>query len=182
MSGHNKWSQIKHKKAASDGKKSQLFSRLVKEISVQARLANGNENAAGLRAAIEKARAANMPSDNISRAIKKAAETKENLERIVYEAYGPGSVAMVIEALTESRNRASAEVKHILSLHGASLGAPGSVTWAFSKHPDGSWSAIDHTALSDEDATKLDALLEDLDACEDIQSVVTNSRPSENTL
>src|SRR3989344_7131127 len=134
MAGHSKWVQIKRKKAVTDAKRGKLFSKLVRFISMEAKRAKGDLNSPVLRAAIEKARKANMPIDNINRAVKKASESGgEVMESITYEAYGPGGAGIIIEALTASRNKAAQEIKHILSKNGAALGAIGSVVWAFKK-------------------------------------------------
>ena len=133
MSGHNKWSQIKLKKGRTDAKRGQVFSKYAKLIANEARLAKGNREAPGLRAAIERARKENMPSDNIERALKRATEKGAALERVTYEAYGPGGVALMIEALTENRNKTSQEIKHILSENGGNLAGPGAAAWAFEK-------------------------------------------------
>src|SRR3990167_7769914 len=135
MSGHNKWSQIKEKKGKTDAKRSQVFSKFAKLIANEARAAKGNKNAPALRAAIERARKENMPSDNIERAIKKATEGGGALEAIRYEGYGPGGVAFVIELLTDSRNRSAGELKHVLAENGGSLASPGATAWAFAQEP-----------------------------------------------
>ncbi|MEK7175456.1 MAG: YebC/PmpR family DNA-binding transcriptional regulator, partial [Patescibacteria group bacterium] len=114
MSGHSKWSTIKHKKELTDAKKSKIFSKLVRFISVEAKLAGGKESP-GLRAAIEKAKKVNMPAENIERAIKKANESSANMENISYEAYGPGGVGIIIETLTDNKNRTAQDIKFILS-------------------------------------------------------------------
>ncbi|HSE56820.1 MAG TPA: YebC/PmpR family DNA-binding transcriptional regulator, partial [Candidatus Paceibacterota bacterium] len=137
MAGHSKWKQIKHKKAASDAKKSKVFSKLALLIGNEAKAAKGDRNAPNLRAAIEKARAENMPNENIERAISKANEQKE-LDHVTYEGYGPGGVGIVVQALTANRNKASAEIKHAFAKHDGSLGAIGSVTWGFTKEA-GTW-------------------------------------------
>lgn len=138
-------------------------------------MAKGNKDAPAVRAAVERARKENMPNDNIDRAIKKAAEGGgAALEAILYEAYGPGGVALLIETLTDSRNRTSGELKHLLSLHSGNLASPGAAVWAFSKTPEG-WSASTTAPLSDEDLAKLDALVEALEAHEDVQEVITNA-------
>src|SRR5439155_1663333 len=127
MSGHNKWSQIKHQKGKTDAKKSQVFSKFAKLITEEARKAKGNRESAGLKTAIERARAANMPSDNIDRAISKAVGAgAQALESATYEAYGPGGCALMIEALTDNKNRTAQEIKHLLSENGVSLAAMGS--------------------------------------------------------
>jgi YebC/PmpR family DNA-binding regulatory protein len=172
MAGHNKWSQIKEKKGVADAKKSALFSKLVKLIKTEARLAHGDLNSPSLRAAIEKAKEANMPKDNIDRAISSAEASAD--EKVVYEAYGPGGTAIIIEGLTDSRNRTSQEIKHLLSKNGGSLVAPGSAIWAFSKTPEGTWLPTTSVHLSNDDTEKLSNLIMQLEDHDDIQGVYTN--------
>ena len=174
MSGHNRWSQIKHKKGITDAKKSKIFSKLVRFITVEAKLAKGNADAPGLRAAVLKAREANMPQDNIDRAIKKASEPSAQMENVTYEAYGPGGVGLIIETLTDNRNRTAQEVKHILSNNEASLAGIGAVKWAFQKGPGG---LVPTTTvpLSDEDLHKLEKLVDELEEIDDVQEVYTNA-------
>ncbi len=174
MSGHNKWSKIKHKKAATDAQKSKMFSKVVKLIQVEAKLAHGNVDSPGLKAAIEKAKKVNMPSDNIDRAIKKASESSANMENMMYEGYGPGGVGVIITALTDNRNRAAGEIKHALSKNGALLGAPNSVSWNFTK-TDGEWIPNTTMDLEDDDLEKLGALVEALEELDDVQDVYTNA-------
>lgn len=177
MSGHNKWAQIKHKKAITDAKKSKIFSKLVRFISVEARLSGGKDSP-GLRAAIEKAKKVNMPAENIDRAVKKASEPTAAMENILYEAYGPGGAGILIETLTESRNRTAQEIKHILSRNGFALGGIGSVTWAFQKEisPEGLvWKPTTAVPLSDADLALLDKLVEELEEDDDVQEVFTNA-------
>jgi YebC/PmpR family DNA-binding regulatory protein len=174
MAGHSKWKQIKHKKAASDAKKSKVFTKLSQLISSEAKKSNGDTNSPGLRTAVLKARAENMPSENIERAIKKAAEQKEDFEHITYEGYGPGGVGIIIEALTTSRNRAAAEIKHIFSKHGGNLGAIGSVTWSFKKE-ESEWIPTLTIPLSDEDTEKLSILVDALEDSDEVNSVYTNA-------
>ncbi len=136
MAGHSKWSQIKHKKAALDAKRGKVFTKLIKEITVAARLGGGDP--AGnprLRTAIEAAKAANMPKNNIERAIKKGTGELEGVsyEEIIYEGYGPGGIAVLVETITDNRQRTVADVRHIFSKRGGSLGEPGSVSWIFEK-------------------------------------------------
>ena len=136
MSGHSKWASIKHKKGAADAKRGKIFSRLNKEITVAARLGGGDP--AGnprLRSAIQAAKAENMPKDNIERAIKKGTGELEgtSYEECNYEAYGPGGVAIMIDCLTDNKNRTVAEVKHLFERHGGNLGEPGCVSWIFEK-------------------------------------------------
>jgi YebC/PmpR family DNA-binding regulatory protein len=174
MSGHNKWSKIKNQKAVTDAQKSKIFTKMVRLITVEAKKAQGNVNAPGLAAAIVKAREANMPNDNIDRAVKKASSDPASMETIIYEAYGPGGCAMVIETLTDNRNKAAQEVKHILSLHGTELAGIGAATWAFEKTHEG-WIAKTTVTLGDEDGAKLGTLIEALEENEDVQAVYTNA-------
>src|SRR3989344_1241320 len=134
MSGHNKFSKIKHLKAKNDAQKSKAFSKHVRLITVEARKVGGNLSSPGLASAVEKARKDNVPNDTIDRAIKKAiTDNSAAMESIIYEAYGPGGVAILIEALTDNRNKAAQEIKHILSSNDLSLAAPGNASWAFQK-------------------------------------------------
>ena len=136
MAGHNKWKQIKEKKGKTDAKKSQVFSKYAKLIANEARSAKGNKDAPALRAAIERARKENMPNENIERAIKKATEGGgAALESVLYEGYGPGGVATLVEVLTDSRNRTSNELKFLFAEHGGNLASPGAAAWAFQKEP-----------------------------------------------
>lgn len=183
MSGHNKWSQIKTQKAKTDAYKSKIFGKFAKLISVEAKKSKGNLSDPGLKAAIEKARAANMPSDNIDRAIKKAGgDTGVAMEEIIYETYGPGGVALLIKALTDNRNKAAQLVKHILSEHGFAIASPGSAAWAFGKETNPSTSSGQATLrptttipLSEDDLALLEKLVDDLENCEEVQEVFTNA-------
>jgi len=136
MSGHSKWAQIRHKKAAMDAKRGRLFTKLIREITVAARLGGGDP--AGnprLRAAIAAAKAANMPSENIERAIKKGTGELPGVayEEASYEGYGPGGVAIMVEVLTDNKRRTVADIRHIFSRFGGSLGESGCVSWMFTK-------------------------------------------------
>jgi YebC/PmpR family DNA-binding regulatory protein len=135
VSGHSKWASIKHKKAATDARRGQLFTKLARAIAVAAREGGGDPDANfTLAAAIEKARTYSMPKDNIQRAIDRgtgAGDDAQQIERVLYEGYGPGGAAIMVEALTDNRNRTSAEVRHAFEKHGGSLGEPGSVAWQF---------------------------------------------------
>lgn len=136
MAGHSKWAQIKRKKAAQDQKRGKIFTKLIREIMIAARLGGGNpENNPRLRAAIAAAKAENMPKENIERAIKKGIGELEGsrLEEVIYEGYGPGGVAVLIEAMTDNRNRTTAEIRHIFARVGGNLGASGCVSWLFHK-------------------------------------------------
>ncbi|MCI4626658.1 MAG: YebC/PmpR family DNA-binding transcriptional regulator [Candidatus Magnetoovum sp. WYHC-5] len=136
MSGHSKWAQIKRKKASTDAKRGKVFSKIVKEISVAARMGGGDPDGnPRLRTAIEKAKEANMPVDNVKKAIQKGTgELPGSIyEEAVYEGYGPGGVAILIEALTDNKNRTVSEVRYLLSKNGGSLGEAGCVSWMFEK-------------------------------------------------
>ncbi len=136
MSGHSRWAKIKHKKLASDVKKSKGWSKFLREISLAARLGGGDPATnARLRASIDRAKGENMPGDTIQRAIKKGTGEMEGAayEELTYEAYGPGGAALVIELLTDNRNRAVAEVRHLLDRNGGKMASPGSVTYLFKR-------------------------------------------------
>ena len=136
MSGHSKWSTIKRKKGALDAKRGKIFTKLIKEITVAARMGGGDpETNPRLRTAIAAAKAENMPKDNIERAIKKGTGELEGTqyEELIYEGYGPGGVAVLVEVLTDNKNRSIAEVRHIFSKHGGNLGENGCVSWMFDK-------------------------------------------------
>ena len=136
MSGHSKWATIKHKKGAADAKRGKLFTKLIKEIAVAARIGGGDPDSnPRLRTAIADAKAVNMPADNIKRGIQRGTGELPGVqyEEIVYEGYGPSGVALIMEIATDNRNRTLAELRHILSKHGGNLGETGCVTWIFSK-------------------------------------------------
>lgn len=136
MSGHSKWASIKHKKGAADAKRGKVFTKLIKEITVAARMGGGDPDGnPRLRAAIAAAKAENMPKENITRGIKKGTGELEgtSYEEASYEGYGPGGVAVMLEVLTDNRNRTVAEVKNLFDRHGGSLGEPGCVAWMFDK-------------------------------------------------
>jgi YebC/PmpR family DNA-binding regulatory protein len=137
MSGHSKWHSIKHKKGAADAKRGKLFSKLARAITVAARDGGGDiDNNPTLATAVQKARDASMPKDKIQKAIDVgtgAGADSAAIERILFEGYGPAGVAVLVEALTDNRNRATAEIRHAFSKHGGSLGEPGSVAWIFEK-------------------------------------------------
>lgn len=137
MSGHSKWSTIKHKKGVADAKRGKLFSKLIKEITVAARVGGGDPvGNPRLRSVLDKARAANMPNDNISRAIKRGTGEIEGItyEEVKFEGYGPGGVAILTETVTDNRNRTVAELRNIFSKMGGNLGEAGCVAWMFSRH------------------------------------------------
>ncbi|MBW1784346.1 MAG: YebC/PmpR family DNA-binding transcriptional regulator [Deltaproteobacteria bacterium] len=134
MSGHSKWSSIKHKKGAADAKRGKIFTKLIKEITVAARMGGGDPDGnPRLRSAIAAAKAENMPKENIERGIKKGTGELEGVsyEEATYEGYGPGGVAVLIDCLTDNRNRTVADIKHLFERHGGNLGEPGCVSWMF---------------------------------------------------
>jgi YebC/PmpR family DNA-binding regulatory protein len=175
MSGHSKWASIKHKKKAVDAKRGQLFTKLARAIQVAAR--DGGGDPAGnpaLANAVEKAKDARMPKDNIERAIAKgtgADSDAEAIEEVVYEGYGPGGVAILVDALTDNRNRTGSEVRHAFSSSGGSLGEPGSVAWTFEKK--GSLVADGSRYSEDDLLPAIDAGAEDVALDGDVWEVVT---------
>jgi YebC/PmpR family DNA-binding regulatory protein len=176
MSGHSKWASIKHKKAIVDSRRGQQFTKLARAITVAARDGGGDPNAnATLENAIRKAKLASMPKDNIERAIAKGtgagAEGEAALETVLYEGYGPGGVAVLVEAVTDNRNRTGADVRHAFSKHGGSLGEPGSVAYLFDKMGT---ITIDATRYSDDElmVIAVEAGAEDITAEDDLWEVV----------
>lgn len=134
MSGHSKWATIKRKKAVTDAKRGKLFTQLIKEVTIAARMGGGDlKGNARLRIAVDKAKASNMPADNIKRAIQKGTGELPGVayEDVVYEGYGPGGVALIIESVTDNRNRTVSEIRHLLERHNGKLGAANSVSWMF---------------------------------------------------
>ncbi|MCC2630996.1 MAG: YebC/PmpR family DNA-binding regulatory protein [Candidatus Paceibacter sp.] len=175
MSGHNKWSKIKHQKGASDAAKSKIFSKLVRYITVEAKKAGGNLSSPGLATAIKKAKENNMPNDTIDRAVKKATtDNSAAMENITYEAYGPGGCAIVIEALTDNRNKAAQEVKFILSKNGYELAGIGAATWAFKKEGK-EWIPQTTVPVTGDDAAKLETIIGELEENDEVQDVFTNA-------
>ncbi|HSP32749.1 MAG TPA: YebC/PmpR family DNA-binding transcriptional regulator [Thermoanaerobaculia bacterium] len=136
MSGHSKWSTIKHKKGAADAKRGKVFTRIIKEMTVAARLGGGDPNSnPRLRAAIAEAKANNMPKDNVERAIKRGTGELEGVtyEEITYEGYGPGGVALIVETMTDNSHRTTPEIRHMFEKYGGNLGTPGSVKFQFER-------------------------------------------------
>ncbi|MEK7504948.1 MAG: YebC/PmpR family DNA-binding transcriptional regulator [Patescibacteria group bacterium] len=183
MAGHNKWTQIKRQKEVVDKKKSKIFSILARILTLEAKQAKGDRNALGLKKAIEKARLANVPNDNIERAIARGLGGEGGeLETVVYEAYGPGGTALLITGITDNKNRTSQEIKHLLTEHGASLAPQGSVTWAFTKTNEGlsnqpaGWQANNLLDLSEADQSKINLLHLALENHEDIEHIYDNCR------
>ena len=177
MSGHSKWSSIKHKKAATDAKKGQLFTKLARDITMAARQGDPNPDAnASLRLAVLKARAANMPSENIDRAIKKAIGGGEgvNLQEVTYEGYGPGGTAVIVQAVTDNRNRTVAEVRFAFSRGGGNLGEAGAVGWQFDTR---GLITIDATGrdLDELQMTAIEAGALDIEIGDDTMDVITEA-------
>ena len=164
MSGHSKWATIKHKKGAADAKRGKVFTRLIKEITIAAKSGGGDPDGnPRLRTAILAAKAENMPADNIKRAIQRGTGELEGLsyEEITYEGYGPGGVAIIVDVLTDNKNRAVSEIRHAFSKNGGNLGAEGAVSWMFTKK---GLIAIDKQAANEDKLTEivLEAGAEDL--------------------
>jgi YebC/PmpR family DNA-binding regulatory protein len=175
MSGHSKWHTIKHKKGALDAKRGKVFTKLIKEITVAARSGGGDEGAnARLRKAVSDAKAANMPNDTITRAIKRGTGELEGVsyEEITYEGYGPGGVAVMIDAMTDNRNRTVAEIRHIFGKNGGNMGASGSVSYLFDKK---GYIVVDKSVKSEDDLFEVvtDAGAEDLRDDEDNFEIIT---------
>ncbi|MEW5932189.1 MAG: YebC/PmpR family DNA-binding transcriptional regulator [Bacillota bacterium] len=175
MSGHSKWANIKHTKAKKDAERGNLFSKLAREIIVAARQGGGNPEAnSRLRLAIERAREANMPADNIARLIKRGTGELEGVtyEELTYEGYGPGGVAIMVEAVTDNRNRTTGELRYIFSRHGGSLGETGCVNWMFRRR---GYISLDRR-VGDEDTVlgvALEAGAEDFQSDEESYEVIT---------
>ena len=176
MSGHSKWASIKHKKAIVDTRRGQQFTKLARAITVSAREGGGDPDSnAALGNAVQKARDVSMPKENIERAIAKGTgigADADAIESIAYEAYGPGGVALYIEALTDNRNRTGAEVRHALSKHGGSLGTPGSVAYLFELR---GVAVVDGARYSEEDLlAAVDAGAQDIVVDDDVFEVIVD--------
>jgi YebC/PmpR family DNA-binding regulatory protein len=176
MSGHSKWHSIKHKKGATDAKRGKLFTKFIKEITVAARTGGGDPDAnARLRKAILDAKAGNMPNDTIDRAVRRGTGAEEGVtyDEITYEGYGPGGVAMLIEAMTDNRNRTVAEIRHIFSKNGGNLGESGSVGWLFEKK---GYIVVDKAAKPEEELfdIAIEAGADDLRDDEDNFEIITS--------
>lgn len=176
MAGHSHWKQIKHQKGTADQKRAALFSKLLRAIAAASRTESNPDFNPTLRTMVEKARAANVPGENIARAIDRGKKGEEILETLTLEAYSSEGVAILIEAVTESKNRTIMEVKAILKDHGAKWAEPGSVRWAFEPQGgEGGWRAKFPQPLSAPERAALSALIEALEAHDDVQSVATNT-------
>jgi YebC/PmpR family DNA-binding regulatory protein len=182
MSGHSKWHSIKHKKGATDAKRGKLFTKFIKEITVAARTGGGDPDAnARLRKAILDAKAGNMPNDTIDRAVRRGTGAEEgvNYEEITYEGYGPGGVALLIESVTDNRNRTVAEIRHMFSKNGGNLGEAGSVGWLFEKK---GYIVVDKAAKPEEELFEIaiDAGADDLREDGDNFEIITSPENFEN--
>jgi YebC/PmpR family DNA-binding regulatory protein len=177
MAGHSHWAGIKHKKEVADQKRGQLFSKLLNAVSIASRKDPNIQFNPALRAAIEKARENQIPQENIERAIKRASEDK-NLEELLIEAYGPEGIAILIEAITNNRNRTIAEIKKILNENGAKWAESGSVRWAFEQMTDERgllWQAKFKQEASQEAKEKIQTLIQKLEEHNDVQKVYANA-------
>jgi YebC/PmpR family DNA-binding regulatory protein len=175
MSGHNKWSKIKHKKAATDAQRSKIFSKHSSLITMESRNAGGDVNSPSLAAAIERAKKDSMPKDNIERAVAKGSGSEgASLQEVLFEAYGPGGVAILITAVTDNNNRTSQEIKHVFTKAGLQLGSPGSAAWAFTK-TDREYVPSTPLEISDQDGEKLANLVEKIEELEDVQDIFTTA-------
>lgn len=177
MAGHSKWSNIKRRKGAQDAKRGKIFARHAKLIYIAAKQGGGDPDMnPSLRTEIEKARAANMPNDNIERAIKKATGTLEgaNFEEVTYEGYGPGGVAVIVDVLTDNRNRTAAEIRHAFSRNGGNLGENGCVAFMFDRK--GYIVILNHDGEIDEDEMTLEAIdagADDIEVEDDVFEIYT---------
>ncbi len=175
MSGHNKWSKIKHKKAATDAQKSKIFSKHAALISIEVKKAGGDVNASNVIAAVDRAKKDSMPKDNIDRALKKGSgQDGSTMEEVMFEGYGPAGVALLIKAVTDNNNRTAAEMRHLFSKAGYDLGTPGSAMWAFSKTDDG-YAPSTPMELDDENGEKLAEFIEKLEEQDDVTDVFTTA-------
>lgn len=178
MSGHSHWAGIKRKKEITDKKRGVLFSKLLNAVTIAAKKDPNPQFNPTLRSAIEKAKQNSVPQDNIEKAIKRASEKSVNLEEVLMEAYGPEGVAILIEAITDSKNRTVAETKKILSDHEAKWADPGSVLWAFDPPTGGTadgYKAKFKNEISQNAKEKLQELIEALENHDDIQNIITNT-------
>jgi YebC/PmpR family DNA-binding regulatory protein len=177
MSGHSHWAGIKHKKEATDQKRGKVFSKLLAAISAAAKTEPNPDFNPRLRTAVLKAREASVPQENIERAIKRASDKDAELEELVFEAYGPGGIAIMMEAVSDNRNRTVQEVKTILKERGGKWAESGSVRWAFEPRAASGvgWVAKFPQSVTEEDAKKLAVLIEELEEQDAVQNVFTNA-------
>lgn len=177
MSGHNKWTQIKHQKGAADEKRARLFSKTLNAISVIAKNDPNPNTNQKLKSAIQKAKEANIPLDNINRAINRTKDSGNNFEELFLEAYGPGGVAILIESVSDNRNRTVAEIKKIISDCNGRWGEPGSVRWIFQKsstEPDSAWTAKFSHPVDETTGVEIEKLISRLKDHADVHEVFSN--------
>jgi len=183
MSGHNKWAQIKHKKGVTDVKRGKLFSKLVRAVTIAAKIDPNPKFNPRLRTAIEKAKSNNVPQDNIERAIQRALKGGEGLEELLFEAYDGSGAAILVEVVTDNHNLSVSEIKKLISDHAGKWAESGSVRWAFdqvteisdtNKNPHLVWRAKFNQELNSEQYAKLQELCSALNEHEDVQAVFTN--------
>ncbi len=175
MAGHSHWKQIKTKKAASDQKKGALFSKLLNFVAVAARNEPNPQFNPRLRTAIEKAKEFGVPQENIERAVKRAQANPDELQELILEAYGPGGAAIIIQAVTDSKNRTIQEIKTILKERGSRLTEPGTAAWAFEKQTDSfDWKAKFLQVLPPAEKENLNRLIKILEEHDDVQKIVSN--------
>ncbi len=174
MSGHNKYSQIKDRKGAQDAKKSAVYTKMLALVAVAAKQNPNPDNNPRLRAAIERAKEAKVPLENIERAVNKAAEAK-NLEDVLIEAYGPEGVGMLVEGITDNSNRTISEIRHLLDENGAKMANQGSVQWSFEK-VNNNWQMKFAQPVSESGKKQLQGLIEKIEEHNDVQRVITNAQ------
>ncbi len=179
MSGHNKWSKIKHKKGATDAQRSKIFSKHSSLITMEVKKANGDTTSAGVLAAVERAKKDSMPKDVIERALAKGSGAgAAAMEEIMFEGYGPGGVPLLIHAVTDNNNRTAPLIRHAFSKAGLELGAPGSAAWAFTKTADG-YTPNTPMELDEETGQKLADFLETLEEQDDVTNIYTGADTAE---
>jgi YebC/PmpR family DNA-binding regulatory protein len=180
MSGHNKWSKIKHKKGATDAQRSKLFAKHSSLITMEVKKAGGSVDAAGALSAVERAKKDSMPKDAIERALAKGTGVGgAAIEEVTFEGYGPGGVALIIQAVTDNNNRTAPEIRHVFSKAGLELGVPGSALWAFTKTDDGYIPNLP-MELDDETGEKLAEFIEKLEEKDDVTNIYSAADTPEN--
>ena len=179
MSGHNKWSKIKHKKGATDAERSKIFSKHSALITMEVKKNNGGTDSASVLAAIDRAKKDSMPKDVIERALAKGSGADgSTLEEVMYEGYGPGGVAIVIQAVTDNNNRTAPEIRHAFTKAGLELGAPGSAAWAFTKTTEG-YTPTTPMKIDDATGEKLADFIEKLEDLADVTNIYTTADTQE---
>lgn len=183
MSGSNRWSKIKRKKKKNDKQRSKKFSKLVQKIQNEARRCDGDRDDPGLQQAIEEAKEADMPKDNIEDAIERATTEADGSKEITYEAYGPGGSQLVIEAETDNRNKSAAEIRYILDENGYDLAEPNAVIWAFEKSHDDDgyrvWIPETTMELSNDNREELQKIIDELNDNQEVRKVFTNTKQTQ---